>query len=26
MNTSPSFIRALADVALDQDRSARQHV
>jgi len=25
MNTSPSFIRALADVALDQDRSARQH-
>ena len=26
MNTSPSFIRALADVALDQVRSARQHV
>jgi len=23
MNTSPAFIRALADVALDQERSAR---
>jgi hypothetical protein len=23
MNTSPSFIRALADVALDQERSAQ---